>query len=353
MNITTTLQKHTKNQQGVVLILVALLLVVLLGMVALSVDIGYLMAARNEAQNVADAAALAATRELGEEHYLELSVDEAKIRSVAREVAGDNTIANESIGITNDSDIEIGYWNTETTTFSTSPTGILTKPNSVRVTARRSDADNGAVNTFFAKVIGIDSFSVSADATAALTGASKAPEGELIPVGISKAWFEPGFCDQPIKFYPTGTIDGCAGWNTFTQSPANANYLRDTIIEGMIDDSYQSPEITVGTDVEFIGGNIANALEHPSKTDFKEVYEAKRNSTTGDWETGVVVYDWDDCSNPNTTINIIGFATAIIHSVDGSPDHTINATVICEKYNESRGGGGMYGTFGKIPNLVE
>ena len=58
--------KLLRNQRGVSAVIIALLLVVLLGMAALAVDLGYLYVTRNELQNVADAAALAATRQLGE-----------------------------------------------------------------------------------------------------------------------------------------------------------------------------------------------------------------------------------------------------------------------------------------------
>ena len=54
-----------KDQAGAVAVTVAILLVLLVGFAALAIDVGYLMVTRNELQNVADAAALAATRKLG------------------------------------------------------------------------------------------------------------------------------------------------------------------------------------------------------------------------------------------------------------------------------------------------
>src|SRR2546425_705714 len=48
-----------KKQKGFVLVVLALLLVVLIGFLALAVDIGVLYSARTSAQEVADAAALA------------------------------------------------------------------------------------------------------------------------------------------------------------------------------------------------------------------------------------------------------------------------------------------------------
>jgi Flp pilus assembly protein TadG len=351
------MKKKQEHQYGATILFVSILILALLGFAALAIDIGYLMAARNEAQNVADAAALAGCGELGEQHYQKIEpIDEGRIRSVARAVAGNNEVAGESMSIAANSDIEVGYWDPETKTFSPTSIGILHKKNGVRVTVKRNDSENGPINTFFANVLGIDSFSVSAKATAALTGAKKVPEGALMPVGISKYWFHhvwpSRFCDQPIKFYPTNSIDGCAGWNTFTHSPSSASYLRDTIFDGMLNGSFESPETELGDSFDFIGGNIANALCHPTKSDFEDLYNANKNST-GSWKTSVVVYDLSDCSNPNTTLSILGFATAIIHGVSCRSPQQINATVICDEYVDSRGGGGMYGTFGKIPGLVE
>ncbi len=350
----TWVNEKDEHQRGATAVLVAIMIVVLLGFAALAIDIGYLMASKNEAQNVADASALAACSELGEQHYQEIdSIDEDKIRNIAKNVAGKNDIAGEAITISNDSDIEIGYWDPETKTFSMTPIGVLHKKNCVRVTARRDDSENGPISSFFAKVLGIDSFSVSADATAALTGLSKMKEGELvIPVGISKYWFhyawEDEFCDQPIKFHPTGTIDGCAGWHTFLEK-SNASKLKE-IITGVTPEppTYITPEVTSGsTLLEFIGGDVASVFD-----EMEALYDAKKDSD-GIWKTAVVIYDYDGCDNPKQEIKIVGFATAEIYEVVGPPDKQINAKIICDEYEDERGGGGLYGTYGKIPNLVE
>jgi uncharacterized membrane protein len=54
------MQPKLKKQKGAVAIKVAVMLVMLLSLAALAIDIGNLMVARNELQNAADAAALAA-----------------------------------------------------------------------------------------------------------------------------------------------------------------------------------------------------------------------------------------------------------------------------------------------------
>jgi hypothetical protein len=350
-------KKYVGDQKGAVLILVAICFVVLLGFAALAIDVGYLMAARNELQNVADAAALAACRELGEQYYLGHEINEPSINSVAMDVAEKNNVARQPV-IISEGSIEIGWWDPDSNEFyPIKPEHIWYKKNSVRVTASRDDSQNGKITTFFARVLGIDAVSLSARATAALTGASELPEGESIPVGISNHWFDyegwedDGFCNQPIKFYPTGTIEGCAGWHTFEEDPASANTLRN-ILEGMLDGD-PSPEMETGHELVFIGGNVASALCNPDQVDFEELWLAADKNIDGDWVVRVAVYEMGDCSNPTGEIPILGFTTAYIHSVECQPTQEINATVKCDEITDARGGGGMYGTFGRIPGLVE
>lgn len=55
---------HSQNRSGAILVWFALILITLLGMVGLVIDTGLLMSGRRQAQNAADAAALAAAYEL-------------------------------------------------------------------------------------------------------------------------------------------------------------------------------------------------------------------------------------------------------------------------------------------------
>lgn len=97
--------KFLSDQRGASAVLIAIMLVMLIGFAALAVDIGYLYATRNELQNVADAAALAATRKLGELYQVMPSNlqstydlgnfpnDKTAIESVAVNVAAQNQAA--------------------------------------------------------------------------------------------------------------------------------------------------------------------------------------------------------------------------------------------------------------------
>jgi Flp pilus assembly protein TadG len=346
-------KSRSRDDRGAVIIWVAVLMVVFMAFTALAVDIGYLMVTRNELQNVADAAALAGTRVLGLQYegltYAQqqnVTADSAAILAAVSEVATQNEAAGVNISIATD-DVTIGSWDGTTKTLS-GP--LLLQANAVRVVARRSSAVNGPVSTFFAGIFGQDSAEVSAMATAALTGQSTVAEGGLpVPFAISSEWWTFSSCNQPIKFYPTGSTEGCAGWHTFDLN-ANASNL-DNIINGLIGGTYLSPETVIGSELEAIGGNVASALP-----DLKALYEANKDPA-GQWTVSVPVYDMADypsCSNPNQELKIVGFATATITNVLAPPDgQLIEAIVVCDAVDPGRGSGGNFGTMGSIPGLVE
>ena len=349
------------KEEGASAVVIALTLGFLAAMAAFAVDVGYVMATKNELQNSADAAALAATGQLG--HLYEpmtpaqqaayMCDDPAPIVGAAQSVSLQNTAAGMNITVL-PTDVRIGQWDSSAHVLNETNS----QPDAVRVTARRDGSANGPITTFFAKVFGKKSVPVSATATAALTGLSKIDEGGLpLPVGISKRWFsQPQFCNQPIVFYPTnnncaGTdFTGLAGWNTQKDPHANASTLKK-ILQGSKEGTYTSPETTVGDSFYFTGGTVASAFdEMQALFDYMKTRDEDGNDST--WTTTVAVYD-SDCGNPHGGIQITGFATVVIEQVLTVPEKTILGRVICENVEHGRGSGGNYGTKGSIPGLVQ
>jgi len=354
-----------KDQRGATAVIIAIAITMLMGFVALAVDIGYVATTKNELQNVADSGALAATGYLGNIYTGMTSVQQQSydcstatstndcdsIIAEAQDVVGSgkNKAGGKDI-IINTADVVIGKWNGTALTF----TPRNTQPDAVKVTARRDGGANGPITTFFAKIFGFDTVDVKADAIADLSGLSGVPsDGLPIPVGISEYWFDPlhwpegGFCDQNIKFHPTGDLVGCAGWHVYDSWPSNASKLAG-ILDGLTDGSFHSPAANAGDSVfVFTGGTVASVFD-----EMQALYEANKDADDK-WETTVVVYGRDDCSNPQNEILIVGFATAIITAVYDSPEKTIEATVICENVEPGHGGGGEFGTMGSVPGLVE
>jgi len=382
------IKNNLHNQKGAVAIFVALVMVVLLGVAALAIDIGFTYVARTELQRTADSAALAATRRLGliyegmssiaQNKYVLTGEDSAAIKLAAVTVASQNKAAGESVSIHED-DITIGTWKSDRT-----PPFLETtlRPSAVHVFARRVANDyrsTGPISTFFykafASLLGNDStgeVSVSAEATASLTSKDSMGPGKLpLPVGISKAWYEnlPNTCDQPIMFHPTGTLSGCAGFHIYGPNVNDAQIKKNTLpwLIGLSDgDITDIPAATVGeTEWGFSGGTMTDLCTSDKKGEagFLELFNAMKGRNDGLWDlddnpntwtTAVVVYDRDDCSNPNQDITIAGFSTVVIEGVDCSlgGDWTIVGKVLCD-VKPGAGDGGSIGTLGSIPNLVK
>jgi hypothetical protein len=343
------------NTKGSVLVTVAVLLVVLVGFMALALDVGNMMVKRNELQNVADSAALAATGRLGA-IYMSMSPSEQEAYVAdPSELGPTATALGTDMGLTiNTSDILIGHWDTTTYTF----TPGLSHPNAIQVDTRRDKSANGPVKTFFAGVLGINSVSASTSAIAALTGVCNKPQNGLpLPVGISTAWFTGNYCGQPIRLYPTNDPAGCAGWDTYEDGPSSANLLNN-ILKGLNNGTYESPDTTAGDTIfNFTGGTVANAFDNmlilfnTMKVKNDGVLDMDNDPNT--WTLTVPVYDYPDCSNPKGSILIVGFAEITITSVQTTPAKTIDAKVVCNLVTGGSGGCTNYGLIGAIPNLVQ
>lgn len=349
------------NERGMAAVFIALMIFVLTAMASFAVDLGYAWVTQNELQNIADAGALAATRQLGvvyagltpeqqKDNSRSLTADEkAQMLAVLEKVAGLNKAGGKSGIVISASDISIGTWDFATKTL----TPTLVRPTAVSVTARRDGNVNGPIPTFFAGVMGKSGMDVAASATATLGPLGSLAPGEgNIPVGISKRWFDEGrACGDSIKFHPTGTLDGCAGWHTFQDGPANASGLKK-ILAGLEKGTYKSPKITAGqTELEFTGGTLASAFDA-----MKSLYDAKKDPMTGEWDVKIPVYDRDDCLNPHGTLLIVGFATATVTQVIEAPDKQIIAEVTCDEIIDGRPGGtvvdGDFSPLSTVPALV-
>jgi hypothetical protein len=234
-----------KNQRGATAIIVAIALVMLIGFVALAVDIGYLAATKNELQDIADASALAGAGNMGDQ-YLNTPPISGTDCDLIRTAAKDTAFANKAAGLNisiDDSDVEFGRWiendfepnspsSVSTCTFDNSDTITDNdKPTAIKVTARRDSSGNGPISTFFARIFGIQTVDVRADAIAALTPVGEVHEIQL-PIGLSINLFNGTHdCQQDIDFTKTGL--SCAGWNNFENDSINAN-LMDGRLLGMI-----------------------------------------------------------------------------------------------------------------------
>ena len=161
----------------------ALCLIVIVGFLALALDIGYVMVTRNESQDAADAAALAGARQLGENYYDKIPNKTMDVESVSETTAGLNKVATQNVSQDN-VDIKIGWWDQVSGTF----TETSTSPNAVQATVtRRQGLTNGPIRTFVAGVMGIPNFRMEATATATILG--ECTGNVDFPLGIGRSWF--------------------------------------------------------------------------------------------------------------------------------------------------------------------
>ena len=197
-----------RDQRGVTIILVAMLMFVFLGITALAVDLSNLYVVRNELQNAADAGALAGARFL-------YNYDGTEVNAGTNQIAYEGATANKALAMTgavavdvnwasgqNDAanvDVQRGHWAFSTRTFtanaSLEPVDLWNVSdeqldsnadfiNAVKVVARRQATPAAS---FFAQIFGYHNFQLSAEAVAYIGFAGYLrPEDVDEPIAICK-----------------------------------------------------------------------------------------------------------------------------------------------------------------------
>jgi Flp pilus assembly protein TadG len=136
------------RRRGAIVVLAAFLMIVMLGMVAFSVDMGYILLVKTELQTAADSAALAAGAKMSSTRTV---LENTAINYGKLHKAGGHTVDLTS------TDIEYGVWDQTSRSFTATPGA----GNALRVTARRNNT-TGNNGLFFAKVLGKKTYDVSA-----------------------------------------------------------------------------------------------------------------------------------------------------------------------------------------------
>ncbi len=154
------------------------MIIALVGLCALAIDIGYLMVAKTQLQQSADAAALAGCAELIDNEAItgtaSLTDEIVSARALAVQFAALNKVCqaapsvNDNAANSSSGDVVVGQL---TYPFSADQSMDCSQPNSfnsVQVTVKRTATSNGEVNLFFGKLFGFQSRPLLASATAAL-----------------------------------------------------------------------------------------------------------------------------------------------------------------------------------------
>ncbi len=155
------------RKRGIVVVQVVVLLVVLVGFAALTVDVGAMYNTRADLQRTADAAAMASAAMLAnytDGDPLVLATD-AAINYTQR-----NAVFGKEMTLDAKTDVEFGRasYNAGRGEYVFTPTNVL--PDAVRVRVRHTaDSTNGSVPLYFAGIFGINSTEMSAEAIAMMT----------------------------------------------------------------------------------------------------------------------------------------------------------------------------------------
>ena len=288
-----------RNTRGVSMVFVAITIAATMSATALAIDIGMLLNARTEAQRAADASALAGAAALITDPDDALRAEAFAIDYGARNTVTDIPV----VVLPEDVDVDLARAR-------------------VTVTVRRR-ADRGtAVNTWFARVFGVNQVDVEARAAA-----EAAPAGSarcLKPFAVPDAWddtaspSDPEFYDVVLDQYVPGDHGYGSDWRDPGQPGYDgSNYIKDfgrpmNIKQGGPSDPpqpgwYYPWDIPQVDDSPAVGGdkyrwNIANC--NPSIISIGEEYWIENGNMLGPTNQGVenlIALDpnafWDPVSN--------------------------------------------------------
>jgi len=213
------------RRRAAVIPLLALSLVPLMGMLAFSIDYGFLRVVKSELQRSADAAVLSAVVELVPAP--DGTQNTAAVKQAVMDYVQDN-MADAAGGVSAftvlDADIEIGRYD-ENTIYGSGPVTLHADGiyDAVRVTLRRDASANGPVPLFFAQVLGIQSQPVTATATAVLRrGEAFQGEGDVLPFALPESFWNSLGPGEELNIYNDNKIeDGFS--NQVTVVDANGN----------------------------------------------------------------------------------------------------------------------------------
>lgn len=225
---------------GAIAVQTAVLLIPLMGLIAFAVDYAYLVKRRTELQRAADAAALAAVRDLlpDDDGWQDLALVRATVREYAVANIGDPNFT------VRDSDIEIGRYDPVTvySNLTLLNSGTL---DSVRVTLRYDNDANSPVALFFARLLGINNSDVTATSTAVLQKATLLlPGSDVLPFAIHEDTWDSRAAGDEWSIYGDGRIEDEYGvtvagnWGTVDIGNSNNSTadLSDQILVGLRQD---------------------------------------------------------------------------------------------------------------------
>jgi hypothetical protein len=207
------MRRRLSSERGAVLIHVGVALIGLMGFSALAVDYGMLWTARRQAQNAADAAALAGAVSLAF-----VDPDDVNRARLAAEAAGEaNLVWHQAPDIDPQADIIIGPC----------PPGIA---NPIDVCVRANvyrNQQRDPLPTWFGRLLGITQQGVRATATARVLAGNSA--SCMRPWALTDKWYDALDTDAPIEGTPTWTLED--KYERYFQNGPNRGQLMPGVVD--------------------------------------------------------------------------------------------------------------------------
>jgi hypothetical protein len=201
------------RKRGVVAVQVAVMLVVLIGFAALTVDLGAMYNTKGDLQRTVDAAALAAASKLADWSQGD-PADAA--RQAALDYVRNNPVMGKTMQLDPATDMVFGRatYNNLTQQFEFTPTDV--SPDAVSLRLRHTgDSPNGAVPLFFARIFGRDTTEMQVQAMAMMT-----PRDIAIVADLSASHTD----DSEFRNYRTTAINLYDVWDAL---PGGSNDVGD------------------------------------------------------------------------------------------------------------------------------
>lgn len=298
--------KFLNEENGQVMALVAVLMSVLLGMTALTLDIGRVQWTKASLQNAADASALAGAQGLLNDNAEDTAIDYAELNGIP------------------DTDISVNPTNND--------------PTKCEVVCTRN------VTYTFARVLGFTDADVSARAVAGISSVNSVSGGAL-PLGVEQQDFVYGQTYQLKENAGAGQYHGNFGCLALGDKNG-ANRYRDNLKYGY------DGTLTVGDKVDTEPGNMAgptvDGMNYRINQDPTATYTTVQK---GSPRLGVVpVVDTMDV-NGRKEVTIVGFAVFFLESANTEGKGNNAKAAIYGKFmemvvgNSTGGGGTSYGAY--------
>ncbi len=230
---------NARHRLGAAALLAALMMVVILGVAALALDIGYLFMNYSQLQSCSDSGSLAGAQVLVHDGLVkavpEYTTAQANARSTAVTYASSNRVGASLPSVdsnsSNDSggDVVLGYMSDPSNPSASLDFSNPLLFNAVQVRVRKHADKNGLVESFFSRLWGNQGEAVAARATAVVSSSitgfkvtSESGNSDLLPFGVKKTTWDAmiaGSGADAFKVDSTGAVvsgsDGILEMNMF------------------------------------------------------------------------------------------------------------------------------------------